>query len=385
MTAMERVRVGEVLRLERREVEIDPAAEYRLVGIYSFGKGILHREPKPGLELGDYRFFRIEPGDLVLSNIQAWEGAIAYATDLDQGTIGTHRFLSYIPIDGRIDANWARWFFLSEAGMEGIRRAAPGTAVRNRTLAVKRFEDLVIPLPPIDEQRRIAARLDHARVVSGRAAELAARSVTLATALLSSITLSEGEADRWPRVMLGAVLTTDLHQTPVAATATYEVAGVYSFGRGLFARGRIDGSQTSYQKLNRLAAGQLVMSRLKAWEGALATVDDRYDGWYLSPEFPTFTPDVEAIDPRFLNAVVTSKPFWSALGGSSKGIGARRERVHAERLLEQEIPLPPIEVQRQLAKSISNLKELESARLASEAHLAAILPSLLNREFEALT
>ena len=37
--------------------------------------------PKPGSELGDYRFFEIEPGDLVLSNIQAWEGAIALATD----------------------------------------------------------------------------------------------------------------------------------------------------------------------------------------------------------------------------------------------------------------------------------------------------------------
>lgn len=382
---MERVRVGEVLRLERRHVAVDLANEYDEIGVRSFHRGIFHKEAVDGAALGDKRVFRIEPGDLVISNVFAWEGAIAVASEAEAGKVGSHRFMTFVPADGRIDPSWAAWYFGSEPGLQQIRKASPGSAGRNKTLAVKRFEDLVIPLPPIDEQRRIAARLDRARVVSDRAAQLAAHSVTLATALLSSITLSESEADRWPRVMLGAVLRTDLHQTPVDTTATYDVAGVYSFGRGLFTRGRIDGSQTSYQKLNRLAAGQLVMSRLKAWEGALATVDDRYDGWYLSPEFPTFTPDVEAIDPRFLNAIVTSKSFWSTLGGSSKGMGARRERVHAERLLEQEIPLPPIGVQRQLARSIDNLRKLKSARLASEGHLAAILPSLLNREFEALT
>ena len=161
MMSVELVRVGEVLRLERREVQIAPDVEYCLIGVYSFGKGTLHREPKPGVELGDYRFFRIEPGDLVLSNIQAWEGAIALAADRDTGTIGTHRFLSYVPVADRIDTNWARWFFLSETGMQLIRRAAPGTAVRNRTLAVKRFEDLVIPLPSISDQIEQASYLDH--------------------------------------------------------------------------------------------------------------------------------------------------------------------------------------------------------------------------------
>lgn len=183
----EHVRVGDVLRLERREVHIDGEIEYSLIGVYSFGKGIFHRDPKPGVELGDYRFFCIEPGDLVLSNIQAWEGAIALATTRDSGTIGTHRFLSYVPRDRRkIDTNWARWFFLSEPGMERIRRAAPGTAVRNRTLAVKRFEDLVIPLPPIEDQRRVAARLDRVRIEVAGLDKRDRHAATLTPPLLNS-------------------------------------------------------------------------------------------------------------------------------------------------------------------------------------------------------
>lgn len=156
---VERVRVGDVLRLQRRSVVIDPVAEYRLIGVYSFGKGILHRESISGAELGEYRFFSIEPGDLVLSNIQAWEGAIALAEQRDRGTVGSHRFLSYVPVDEQIDTDWARWFFLSERGMDLIRQAAPGSTMRNRTLAIERFEALEIPLPPIDGQRRVANRL----------------------------------------------------------------------------------------------------------------------------------------------------------------------------------------------------------------------------------
>jgi type I restriction enzyme S subunit len=171
----EHVRVGDVLSLQRREVTIDPTTEYRLVGIYSFGKGIFHREPKVGAELGDYRFFTIEPGDLVLSNIQAWEGAIGLASHRDAGTIGTHRFLSYVPVADRIDTNWARWFFLSEPGMRLIRQAAPGTTMRNRTLSIDRFESLEIPLPAIDEQRRVANRLDRLEAVGQGLGKVRAR------------------------------------------------------------------------------------------------------------------------------------------------------------------------------------------------------------------
>ena len=80
-------------------------------------------------------------------------------SDADAGTIGTHRFLSYVARDPEeIDTNWARYFFLSEAGFPLIQQAAPGSVTRNRTLAVERFEALEIPLPDIADQRRIAAR-----------------------------------------------------------------------------------------------------------------------------------------------------------------------------------------------------------------------------------
>lgn len=163
------MRVGDVLRLDRIPIQPDPNVEYVSIGVRSFGKGIFHYERKLGNELGRLRFFEVQPDHLIVSNIKGWEGAIAVSSPADASCIASSRFLSYKPIDNRIDVRWARWYFLSEPGIEMIRRASPGSADRNRTLAIDRFEALMIPLPPIGEQKLAADRLDnlHHTVMSG--------------------------------------------------------------------------------------------------------------------------------------------------------------------------------------------------------------------------
>jgi len=159
----ERVCVGEVLSLKRRPVDVELEREYAEIGIRAFGRGIFHKEPISGTALGSKRVFWIEPGDLVISNVFAWEGAVAVASNAESGMIGSHRFMTFVPVDEKIDISWAAWFFGSEPGLELIRRASPGSAGRNRTLAIKRFEALEISLPPIERQLAAVAYLDSVR------------------------------------------------------------------------------------------------------------------------------------------------------------------------------------------------------------------------------
>ena len=158
---VERVRVGDVLRLVRRPVSPEPHSVYTSIGIRSFGKGVFKYEPKPGGELGSLRHFEVEPGRLIVSNIKGWEGAIAVSNDEHAGCVASNRFLPYEAVDGRIDVNWAKWFFLSDWGLELIGQASPGSADRNRTLAMERFEALEIPLPSLPHQREVAIELDY--------------------------------------------------------------------------------------------------------------------------------------------------------------------------------------------------------------------------------
>jgi len=391
VTEVERVRVGDVLSLERRPISVEVSAEYHEIGVRSFGRGIFHKEPVDGASLGDKRVFAIEPGDLVISNVFAWEGAIALASPAEAGKIGSHRFMTFVARDGRIDTSWAAWYLQSEPGLELIRKASPGSAGRNKTLAVKRFEDLVIPLPTLDEQRRLAARLDRTRSNADTLARLSGRCHDLSTALVvahaSRPDLSADDKERlgWVRTRLEDVMRRTTDPVTIDPSDEYPNLGIFSFGRGLFAKPPIDGSRTSAKTLFRVRNGQFIYSRLFAFEGAYSFVPQPFDGYFVSNEFPSFDVDPERLNARWLASYLRTPERWAELATTSIGLGVRRQRVPVDALLAYEVWLPPIEIQSKVALSIEVLGTTLAARRASEARIGSLLPSALNREFGSIS
>ncbi len=139
--------MGDVAPIIRRDVTADHQSSYAELGIRSFGKGTFHKPTLSGLELGDKRIYRIEPGDLLFSNVFAWEGAIAVAQPDDIGRVGSHRFISCVPHDGLTTAEYLRYYFLTDEGMTKIRDASPGGAGRNRTLGLAKLMSIQVPIP----------------------------------------------------------------------------------------------------------------------------------------------------------------------------------------------------------------------------------------------
>ena len=93
----------------RRPVDIRPDHSYPELGVRSFGKGTFHKPPLTGADAGTKRLFKIEPGDLVLSNVFAWEGAIAVASSDDAGRYGSHRFITCVVDPSRACAEPPAW------------------------------------------------------------------------------------------------------------------------------------------------------------------------------------------------------------------------------------------------------------------------------------
>src|SRR3990170_7962026 len=108
-------------------------------------------------------------------------------------------------------------------------------------------------------------------------------------------------SNSWPLAPFGEVLRLSIDAVQVDPSASYPIAGVYSFGRGSLSRGPLPGSQTTYKVLHRLHKDDFVLSQLKGWEGALAKVPRSYDGWYLSPQFPTFRAIPGRLDIAYLD------------------------------------------------------------------------------------
>ena len=145
--------MAEAAPLVRREQTVSLDGGYPELGIRSFGKGTFHKPSLSGGDVGSKRLFRIEPGDLLFSNVFAWEGAIAIAGPQDAGRFGSHRFITCVANPELTSAMFLRYYFLSQHGMEKIREASPGGAGRNRTLGLDKLMTIEAPLPPLEVQR----------------------------------------------------------------------------------------------------------------------------------------------------------------------------------------------------------------------------------------
>ena len=171
----------------------------------------------------------------------------------------------------------------------------------------------------------------------------------------------------WPIVSLGEALRLFIDAVQVNPSASYPIAGVYSFGRGLLSRGPLPGSQTTYKALHRLHEDDFVLSQLKGWEGALAKVPVSYDGWFLSPQFPTFRAVRDRLDISYLDWYCKQPKVWEELKNTARGMGARRDSVSPDRFLALKIPLPPLPEQRRIVARINELAaKIEGARSLRE-------------------
>ena len=145
--------MAEVAPSVRRPVEINIETRYRELGARSFGKGLFIKPDFDGAEATWQKPVWINSGDLVLSNIKAWEGAIDIAGEKHYGCIASHRYITCVPDPERATAGFLAYFLLSEDGLEKIGLASPGTADRNRTLSLGNLCKIEVPTPPLAVQK----------------------------------------------------------------------------------------------------------------------------------------------------------------------------------------------------------------------------------------
>jgi type I restriction enzyme S subunit len=153
-------RLGDVAPLIRRPVEIDTSLSYPELGLRSYGKGTFHKPALLGSMVGNKRLFEIKAGDLLLSNVFAWEGAVAVANPEDDGRFGSHRYITCKVDAALADTRYICRYLVTPAGTDKLSLASPGGAGRNKTLGLGALADIEIPCPSIEEQRKITMVLD---------------------------------------------------------------------------------------------------------------------------------------------------------------------------------------------------------------------------------
>ncbi len=380
------VSVGEVATLHRRWINPDPMTEYIQIGVRGFGRGIFHYPPTLGMNLGRLRFATVEPGDLVVSNIKAWEGAIAMAGDGDANCIASNRFLTYRVSDERADARYLRYFFLSEAGLRLIGRASPGSADRNRTLAIDRFEALEVPLGPIDEQRRIATLLDSIHSRTSTADAFAVKAAVAAEALKWAVT-----RDTFADVDTSLSEAVDINPESVnperdldGSMFTYIDIGSVANGTGAIATPKVlPVAEAPSRARKRVRTGDVLVATVRPNLKGVALVSQALDGAICSTGFAVLRPN-SRLSPEYLLLQCLSDAVTEQLVEATRG--GHYPAVPDRKLRDVKIAVPPADEQvavvQRLGVLLHEVGELKR-RIGERNDLLQALPkSMLNECFK---
>lgn len=158
-SAWPRVPLGDLLRRSQTTIPLAPDATYKEVTVRMNGRGVVMRRQVQGVEIAAERRYRASTGQFIISRIDARHGASGLVPDTLDGAIVTNDFPLFDVAEARLAPAFLNWMSKTASFVDLCRRASEGTTNRVR-LSEERFQALTIALPPLDEQRRIVARVD---------------------------------------------------------------------------------------------------------------------------------------------------------------------------------------------------------------------------------
>lgn len=370
------VALGEVANHRKEFIVISDLETYRRPRVQLHAQGVVLRDAVPGALIKTKKQQVARAGEFLVAEIDAKVGGFGIVpADLDGSVVSSHYFLFGHNPD-RIDNRFLGWFIKTPTFRQQVEAQGSTNYAAIRPADVLGYK---IPLPPLDEQRRIVARIDElaAKLEEAGTLRRAAEEevVTLPRALLSH---SKSKST----IRIGDFATLRPPDVTVDPLTEYHFAGVYSFGRGVFRGQRKLGSEFAYPKLTRLRVGNFTYPKLMAWEGALGVVPPNCDGLVVSTEFPVFEIDEQIMLPEVMDTHFRSPEVWPTLSGQSGGTNVRRRRINPKDFLNLKMPCPSREAQAAIRECVSRSSSIIAIQAETAAELGAMLPAILDKAFK---
>ena len=372
------VQLGDVLVPSRNLVRIEPNKTYKQITARLWGKGLRLRGICNGSEIAAEKQVAVNTGDFLISKIDARHGAFGLVPESLSGAVVSTDFPCFAINNEVMDSDFLNWFSKTGSFIAMCKKSSVGSTNRVR-LKEDQFLTLEVPLPSLHEQILIGRLLNSASVEIAEITRLTAEAAGELNSLVYSLHTNLSENDP---VRFGSLIELDERQIPVEPDDEFPQLGLRSFGKGLFYKEAIKGSETAYKKFNQVYQGALIVSQPKGWEGAVAVATSDHESWFVSPEYRTFRCVEQKLDPDYLAALILTSWFQSILSKMTRGQGARRERLRPEMLTEFKLRMPSLDAQKAALKIIKDA-QLASAHLATRTREAqTLIPAMLHEIFE---
>lgn len=341
--------LGEVLQPASTTVSVEAEDEYPIAGIYSFGRGLIRRPTIRGSETSYATLSRLRAGQLTMSKLNAWEGALVVVPEEFEGSYVSPEYPVFNIDSGKADpayiAHLAKWPGLWD------RLTPRGSMVRRKRTTPTTLLATKVPLPDLDEQRRIAARLDSAFNKLRRTDGLRQRRERLQGSLTES-TISAAVSQSLASEALGSLMSASRSAIEIIPSDQYRALGMRSFGKGIIQYEPTPGRELSKLRYYKFPAQALALSNIKAWEGAISVTSNEDTSCVASNRFLFYSPKDDRINVSYVRHFLLGREGIAKIGAASPGSADRNRTLSIQRLEFVEIPLPPRDIQDNTAQLI---------------------------------
>lgn len=370
------VALGEVLIQDTQYIDSPELRIYPKLSVKLYGRGVVLDAPADGATLKMQRHQIAHAGQVILSEIWGKKGAIGIVPPEGEGALCTSHFFLFDIQRDRLDPKWLQAIFTAnylQGQLDGEARGTTGYAA----VRPKHLLSATIPLPPLDEQRRIVARIESlaARIAEARGLRREARQ-DMASLLNSAYAKIAHGA---PARLMSEVAPLRRRPVNIDSAAEYPELGIRSFGRGTFHKPPLPGVLVGTKKLFSIGPGDLLFNIVFAWEGAVAVAQLEDSGRFGSHRFLTCVPLDGVARASYLCYHFLTEVGLDQLSAASPG-GAGRNRTLGLKALENiSVPIPPYQAQIWFEQLLERAKALELEQSHIDATLDALLPSILDK------
>jgi type I restriction enzyme S subunit len=326
---------------------------------------------------GDRKLVRA--GDLVINSRSDRRGASGLARQ--DGSVS----VVYSVMTPRLDLlipEYGHHLFRSIAFQDEFFRWGTGIVDDLWSTNFTRMSRIRVPLPQLDVQRRLAARLDEVDAMIAKLDELtdALRARAIDTAALFGLSQQDsrqgevaqsplsGMPEHWDRTKFGYDFTESTERNgddppgPLLSISEY---------RGVELNNRTDGQQASQDvaKYRVVRPDQLAANMMWLNHGGLGVssltghISPDYKAFWISPRF----------HPRYVHHLLRSPRYVDYFGAIGTGVRPNAQRVTKTALDMMPLPLPPLDEQRRIADHLDEVTGRIGGMLSKIASLRDLL------------
>ena len=396
--------IGEFLKRNKTAVAIEDDKTYKRATIKVRNGGIFLRDEEIGSKIGTKNQFLISKGQFLLSKIDARNGAFGVVPEVLDGGIITGNFWTFDVDYNIINPHYLALLTTTEAFVQFCEQASNGTTNRHY-LQEPLFLNIKVPVPSLEEQDKLVEEYNKQLAIAADAELLANNKHRNINSLLFAklgvkisknnvlqglSTVAFSALDRWDIAYLqntakytakyksirfenciehfmkdfyGKSLRMETYKTP---TRDFHYIGMEHIEKAtgqLIDTPIVKGSQIKSQTVT-IPNGYFIYGKLRPYLNKYWYNNTNWENIVCSSELFVFRIK-DSINTRFFEVVLGSDIIQEQIADLTSG--ARMPRITEEVFMNIQIPIPPLDVQKDLADQIdkitNEIKELRNSAL----------------------